>query len=320
MRNLLTAHGAEHRRLRSLVSKAFTARRIEQLRPRIHDTITQLLDELPEHTHDGVVDLRAHYALPLPLAILAELFGLPAELRGVAHECMHTILSPTPESDPPAAYARLREVLVNLVAAKRAHPGDDLVSALIEARDGQHAPLTETEMVDTLGGVLGGGFESTANLIDQGITALCTHPAQLALVQAGQAAWEDVVEETLRRTPPLPYMPLRFAVNPIAVGDTVIERGDAIVACYGAIGTDPTVHGPDAERFDLTRPTRRDHMSFGHGPHVCIGALLARAETTTALQTLFDRYPTAALAVPTTDLEPISLIAHGHRSLPVALG
>lgn len=320
MRNLLTAYGDEHRRLRSLVSRAFTASRIRALAPRVRATCDRLLDEMTNQGGEEVIDIRAAYALPVPLTMISEMFGLPRSLRPMAHECMSDILSPTPGSDPLASYTRLREVLVELVAAKRARPGEDLVSALIAARDGEHPPLTETELVDTLGGVLGGGFETTTSLVDQAITALCSHPDQLALVRSGVAGWDDVVEETLRWAAPLPYMPLRYAVSTLDLGETVIQEGEAIVACYGAAGRDPQVHGPDADAFSVTRPSRRLHMSFGFGPHVCLGALLARMEATKALEALFTRYPRTALAVPVAELEPISLISNGHQTLPITLG
>lgn len=321
MENMLTAHGSEHRRLRALVSKAFTPRRITALGPSVQHTTDELLSALPAATGDtGVVDVREHFARSLPFDTIGRLFGLPASMRDELRACIDVVLAPLPGTDVAGASHRTRELLHELLTSKRAALGDDLTSGLITARDGDNPPLSETELLHTLQLVIAAGFETTVNLIDQGLMALLTHPDQRELVRTGKASWDDVVDETLRWQPAVPHMPLRFAVTDIPLtASTTIRAGEAIVACFGAANRDPDVHGDDADAFDITRPTRRQHFAFGYGVHACIGSVLARLQATTALRTFFTRYPTAQLAVPAEDLQPISLVANGHPNLPIRL-
>lgn len=321
MENMLSAHGSEHRRLRTLVSKAFTPRRISDLGPSVQQTTDALLGALPAAAgDDGVVDVREHFARALPFSTIGRLFGLPTSMHDELRAVIDVVLAPVPGADVAGAAGRTREILHELLIAKRASPGDDLTSALITARDGDNPPLSEVELLHTLQLVIAAGFETTVNLIDQGLTALLTHPQQLELVRTGEATWDDVVEETLRHQPSVPHMPLRFAMVDIPVNaTTTIAAGDAILACFGAANRDPDVHGEDADEFDISRPTRRQHFAFGHGVHACIGSALARMQATTALRTFFERYPDAQLTVPVEELEPISLVANGHQHLPIRL-
>ncbi|MDH6708178.1 hypothetical protein P3T27_004917 [Kitasatospora sp. MAA19] len=193
----------------------------------------------------------------------------------------------------------------------------------VTARDtegeGEAAALTEQELRDTLLLVVSAGYETTVNLIDNGIALLLTHPDQLAEVRAGRARWSDVVEEALRHDAPVAHLPLRYAVEDIRLSDEVtIRRGEAILAAYAAAGRHPCRYGDTGDAFDVTRPVK-DHLAFGHGPHFCLGAPLARMEAETALRRLFERFPDLALA-PGAELAPVaSLISNGHRSLPVLL-
>lgn len=320
MENMLTAHGAEHRRLRTLVSKAFTPRRITELGPSVQQTADELVRALPSAAgNSGVVDVREHYCRLLPFDTISRLFGLPEELRDDLRTSMHTVIAPVPGADIGGAFARTGEILHQLLTTKRAEPGDDLTSALITARDGDNR-LTEQELIDTLRLVIAAGYETTINAIDQGLTALLTHPAQLDLVRTGAATWDDAVDETLRLEPPVPHMPLRFAVEDIPItATTTIRAGEAILASFGAANRSPDVHGDTADEFDITRATRRNHWAFGFGVHACIGSALARLEATTALRTFVEHFPDAQLAVRVDELEPISMVANGHRRLPVRL-
>lgn len=321
MENMLTAYGDEHRRLRRLVSTAFTPRALADLGPSVQRTAGELAAALPAAADaTGVVDLREHYCRVLPFVTIAELFGLPEELRDDLRDSMHIVITAAPDTDIPAAFARTGEILHQLLTAKRRVPGEDLTSALITARDGNAPPLSEQELIDTLRLVIAAGYETTINLIDQAVTAVLTHPGQLALVRTGAATWDDVVDETLRLEPPVPHMPLRFAVEDIPItATTTIRAGEAILASFGAANRSPDVHGADADEFDITRPTRRQHWAFGYGAHACIGSALARMEATTALSTFIGHFPDAQLAAPVDELEPISMVANGHRELPVRL-
>lgn len=316
--NMFTAYGAEHRRLRLLISKGFTARRTEALRPQVERIAADLIDRLA--AGPDVVDVRAGFAYPLPIEVICRLMGVPddarPELRLIVDSLFATTTTP---EEAMANQVRLYEILDDVVAAKRAAPGDDLTSGLIAARDEGDAGLTEEELVDTLILMIAAGHETTVNLLDQAITALLTHPDQLRLVLSGERAWGDVIEETLRWQAPVANLPLRYAVEDIELAGVTIRQGEAILAGYAAAGRDPEVHGDTAGRFDLTRADKT-HLSFGHGVHHCLGAPLARIEAEVALPALFGRFPDLALAVPADELEPVhSFISNGHATLPVRL-
>ncbi|MEV0825186.1 cytochrome P450 family protein [Nonomuraea rubra] len=323
VRNMLTAYGPDHRRLRGLVSSAFTVRRTAALRPRIEAITAELLDELAAVPPGTVTDLRERYAYPLPIRVICELFGVSDEAtREEVRHCADFFFQIGRPDAPDTAdvLARLQAVLRGLVADKRAHPGDDLSSALIAARDEEDAPLEEHELVDTLILFLSAGHETTVNLLDNAISALLAHPDQLALVRAGRVSWDDVVEETLRCQGPIANLPLRFAVEDIDLGDgVVLPAGEPILNCYGAAGRDPLVHGQDAGAFDVTRASK-EHLAFGYGVHRCLGAPLATLEATIALPALFTRFPDMRPAVAPGELLPLeSFISNGHRALPVLL-
>jgi 2-hydroxy-5-methyl-1-naphthoate 7-hydroxylase len=323
VRNMFTAYGPDHRRLRGLIAGAFTARRITALRPRIEAITSDLLDELTDLPPDTPVDLRDRYTYQLPVKVICELFGIGDEATGEeVSRCVDVLfnIGKAPE-ETLAAFPRLRQILRELVADKREHPGDDLSSALIAARDGDTSPLSEEELVDTLALFVSAGHETTVNLLGNAVVAMLTHPDQLARVRSGDVTWEEVIEETLRHQAPVPNLPLRYAVEDIDLSDdgVTLRAGEAILACYGAAGRDPLVHGPDAHRFDVTR-TAKDHLAFGHGVHHCLGAPLARLEAAIALPALFERYPELALSTEPDGLLPLeSFVSNGYRALPARL-
>lgn len=323
-RNMITAYGDEHRRLRKLVAKAFTARRTQALRPRIEAITAALLDEVEAKGQGQPVDLRMELAYALPTQVISELLGVPDRIRDELLGVIGAWMTSQDSPEDTARYAmRGYEILVELIALKRSEPADDLVSALISARDDEAgAGLTEQELVDTVLLMFTAGHETTANLLDQAVYALLSHPEQLELVRSGAAPWEDVIEETLRLEAPFANLPMRYAVEDIEIGDGVtIPKGDAMIISFAASGRDPLVHGEDADRFDVTRATRRDHIGFGHGVHYCVGAPLARLEAEIALPALFERFPGLALAKPADELLPLeSFISNGHQELPVDLG
>jgi cytochrome P450 len=333
VQNMFTAYGTDHKRLRTIVSKAFTARRTAELRPRIEEITAALLDRVAKAGAGGgadghAVDLREEFCYPLPIQVIGELLGLPEELgpelRAVVDSVFHTSADAAEVAD---TYARFYAVLGELVAVKRAEPGDDLTSALIAAREEESGTrLSEQELLDTLMLMISAGHETTVNLLDNAVHALLTHPDQLAHVLGGRASWDDVIEETLRAEAPVASLPLRYAVEDLPLGElggpegSVIRKGEAILAAYAAAGRDPEEHGADAGTFDVTRAVK-DHLAFGYGVHHCLGAPLGRLEARVALPALFARFPGLTLAVPTDELRPVdSFISHGHRSLPVLTG
>ena len=320
--SMFTAYGSEHRRLRALVSGAFTARRSEAMRPRIERIVTGLLDELAATPPGAAADLRAGYAYPIPIQVICELFGVPDALREGMRRCVDTFFATTTTpQDAEANVAQMYGILAELVALKRKEPADDLTSQLIAARaaeeDGAGAQLTESELVDTLLLMVSAGHETTVNLLDNAIHLLLTHPDQLALVRTGQASWNDVIEETLRVQAPVASLPLRYAVEDIQAGDVLIRKGEAILIGYAAAGRDPQVHPDRADEFDLLRRDKK-HLSFGHGVHLCPGAPLARLEAAIALPALFERFP--QLSLMDGDLGHVeSFISNGHPTLPAVL-
>lgn len=321
VQGMTTADGADHRRLRSLMSKAFTARRVEELRPGITALTASLLDRLEGAAVDGVVDLRAHFALPLPMGVICELLGVDKGHHDRLHDLSNRIVSTDiGPAEAMAANREMVEVLSTLAAARAESPGDDLTSALIAAREEDGDRLGPHELIGTLMLTIIAGHETTLNLITNAVRALCAHRDQLALVRSGGATWADVVEETLRWDSPVSYFPFRYPTVDLALGGTVIPKGTPVLAGYSAAGRDTKAHGPDAERFDITRDGSTRHLSLGHGAHYCMGAPLARMEATLALEQLFARFPELDLAVPEAELpRHASFVGNGVDRLPVRL-
>ena len=316
--SMINKDGGDHLRLRRLVARAFTPRRVEALHGRIEEITHRLLDALP--TADGSpVDLKRRFSSALPLEVICELFGVvDLDWRYQLREHFGVLVSSghTPEQIQAAAIGS-KQLLQQLVAAKRNTPGDDLTSALIAARDNDDR-LTEQELVDNLELFLLAGHETTVNLITTAVRALLLHPDQLALVTSGHAGWDAVIHETLRHDSPVRAIYFRFARRDTVIAGVQIPKGDPVLVALASAGRDATAY-PEADTFDITRP-RTPNLAFGHGPHFCIGAPLARAEAGIALPALFQRYPDLRLAVPDNDLvnDP-SLTINGIRSLPLYL-
>lgn len=323
--NMFTAYGSDHRRLRRMVAPAFSARRVAALQGVVEELVAGLIAGLETAAPGETVDLRERFCTPLPILVISHLMGVPADQREGFRTLVDNVFATTLTQEEAAENGvRLYAALDNLIAARRADPGEDMTSLLIAARDdeGDKSSLTETELRDTLLLMLGAGYETTVNLLDQAVTALLTHPEQLAHVREGRAGWGDVVEETLRFEPAVKHLPLRYAVRDVPLPDgQVIAKGDAVLASYAAANRHPDWHGESAESFDVTRSAPGpEHLAFGYGVHFCLGAPLARLEATTALSTLFARFPGLELAVGADELQLIpSLITNGHRTLPVRL-
>ncbi|MFF5438240.1 cytochrome P450 [Streptomyces achromogenes] len=317
-RSMLTADGADHRRLRTLVAQALTPRRVERMRERIAKLTQDLLDALP--TDGRTVDLKSAFAYPLPMYVIADLMGMEETRLPRLKVLFEKFFSTqTPPQEVGATLAELAGIMAETVAAKRAEPGDDLTSALVlAAEDGDR--LTDEEIVSTLQLMVAAGHETTISLIVNAVVNLSTHPGQRALVLSGQVDWSAVVEETLRYSTPTSHVLIRFATEDVPVGDQVIPAGDALIVSYGAIGRDENAHGPTAGTFDLTRETRNRHISFGHGPHVCPGAALSRLEAGIALPALYARFPELDLAVPASELRNKPVVTQNDLfELPVRL-
>lgn len=319
--NMVTADGAEHHRLRRLVTQTLTPARVQALVPRVTEIVTELLDRLPEHAGaDGVVDVREHFAVEVPMQVICELTGVPGEQRARLRELVDSIFrTTTPPDEVVQVQTDIFRLLGDLIALRTAEPGDDLTSALIAARAGDPEALSDEELAGTLWLMLAAGHETTLNLITNAVRALLTHPGQRALVDGGEATWEAVVEETLRWDAPIGNFMARYPLEDLTVEGVTIPAGDAILAPYSGVGRDEAQHGDDASVFDLTR-TQAKNLAFGGGLHVCLGAPLARVEARIALESLFTRHPGLALAVPSAKLTPLeSFFSNGPQTLPVTL-
>lgn len=320
VRNMFTSDGPEHDRLREPVKRAFPPKRVDALRPHITALVHDLLDRLAELAAGGrPVDLKAQFALPLPVKVISELFGVPAANRARLRRLCDTAFDQGPGVDHAAAFAELRAAVADLVAAKRRTPGDDLAGALAVDR---RARLSDAELVDTLVLLIGAGHETTVDLITNAVRALLTHPEQYTLLRARQLGdwrvWTDLVEETLRWASPIAALPLRYTTVPTTICGVTVPARQAVLLCYGAANRDPAYYGPDADTFDVRRSSAA-HLAFGHGRHYCLGAALARLEARIALEQLFGRF-NVALAVPPEELDPLpSLVACGVTALPVTV-
>ncbi|GHF21332.1 cytochrome P450 [Streptomyces spiralis] len=320
--SMFTTDGAEHRRLRTKTAQALTPKRLEGVRGDIERFVAELLDFMAADGADGrVVDLKKLFAQPLPMRVISHLMGVDrSEQPWLAESYKKFFSSLTPHQERMALLAELDVWYHGMVRARKADPGDDLLSALILAEDGGR-PMDEDEVVGNTKALVAAGHETTVGLILHTVRALLTHPDQLRLVLDGKVPWETAIEESLRHEPPATHILMRFATEDIEVGGTVIPKGDGLIVSYRAIGRDTAQHGERSEEFDITRPTPIRHMSFGHGPHICPGAALSRLEASIALPALFERFPGLRAAVP--DEEIRLLPAFGQNDLeafPVLLG
>ncbi|GHA90430.1 cytochrome P450 [Streptomyces termitum] len=318
-RSMLTVDGEEHRRLRTLVAQALTARRVERLRAGIEALTTGLLDRLAERPAGETVDLKAEFAYPLPMNVVGELMGVDA----ADHPRMKALFdkffsTQTPPEEVPQMMADLGALFAGIVAGKKERPGDDLTSALLEASEGGDR-LTTEEITNTLQLMVAAGHETTISLIVNAVVALETHPEQRERVLKGEVPWENAIEETLRWSTPTSHVLIRFAREDIQVGDRVLPKGEALIVSHGAIGRDELQHGETAGDFDVTRTPNR-HIAFGHGPHVCPGAALSRLEASVALPALYARFPGLRLAVPREELRNRPVVTQNDLfDLPVVL-
>jgi cytochrome P450 len=341
--NMLFSYGEHHARLRRMVAAAFTARRTQAMRPRIEEITEALLDRLEALPPGQQVDLRAEFANVLPMRVICELFGVAEESRERLCGLLDLVFgTAVPGAEMAAAQREVFGMLAELVAEKRAHPGDDLTSALIAVRDDEEgtpgsgaARLTEPELLGTLYLMIAAGQETTCTLLTNAVAALCADPDQRAHVRAGRADWADVVEETLRAHGPAAYSPMRFAVEDIDLDGVRIARGEPLLVNFAAAAVDPEAYGgsgedgedgeggeggDDVSAFDLLRPGRREDLVFGYGAHRCLGAPLARLEATTALAALFARFPDLESVLPVEELGRVpSFIVSGYARLPVVL-
>lgn len=305
--------GAGHTRLRRLVSRAFTARRVARLRPRVEEITHRLLDRFA-----APVDLIDALAYPLPITVICELIGVPEADRPAWRTWSTALVTMNPRTLA-GTVREMAEHIRELGRRRRAEPADDLLSELVQARDEDGDPLTDTELVAMVHLLVIAGHETTAHLIANGTVALLTHPGQLALLRRDPDRWPAAINELMRWCGPI-LTRLRYAATDVEFGGVRIRAGEAVQVALVAANFDPREYA-EPDRLDLTRRPRRageGHVGFGHGPHYCLGAALARQEAEVALRALFERFPGLALA----EDEPAWVQTPGMRlmaELPVRL-
>jgi cytochrome P450 len=313
--HMLNSDPPDHERLRKLVNKAFTARRVEQLRPRITAITAQLLDDMSTR-HE--VDLLASFAFPLPITVICELLGVPVADRDEFRTWSATIVSNTVSPEVFEAHATAMTVYFRqMLAARRREPADDLLSALVAARD-EEDRLSEDELLSMAFLLLVAGHETTVNLIASGTLALLLNPGELARLRADPSLLGSAVEELLRYVNPVNNATFRFAGEPMELDGMSIGPDEVVLVSLSGANRDPDRYA-DPDRLDLDRDSG-GHVAFGHGIHYCLGAPLARLEAEIAFRGLLERFGSMTLAVPPDALRwrPSTLI-HGLESLPVRL-
>ncbi|MFD8325476.1 cytochrome P450 family protein [Streptomyces lydicus] len=313
--NMLDADPPHHTRLRKLVAKEFTARRMEALRPRVQQITDELLDAMLA-APDGRADLVEALAFPLPMTVICELIGVPAMDREAFRGWSNELVAPTGEEAAYAATVAMSDYLVGLIEARRKDPGEGLLSDLIRTSDEDGDQLSREELVGTAFLLLVAGHETTVSLLSNGVRALLQHPAQLAALRADFSLLDNAVEEMLRYDGPVETATWRFSSEPVEIGGTLIPAGETILVALASASRDPERYSA-ADDFDITRDAR-GHAAFGHGIHFCLGAPLARLEARVALRSLLERCPDLAL-----DVDPGALtwrtgmLIRGTEQLPV---
>ncbi|MEV6323797.1 cytochrome P450 [Nocardia sp. NPDC051787] len=307
--HMLNTDGAEHRRLRGTINRAFTASRVTALEPRIRQIIRDLVDNLP---CSGDFDLVAHFSAPLPVQVICELFGVPPGERAQLRQWVTTDVS-KPDLVQ-AAQLEMIGYLAELLRRKRSDPGDDLTTALLRCNESNL--LSDGELVGMLWLVIAAGHDTTVHLLSNAVIALCTHPHQLAKALS-EDRWSDVVEETLRYRSPSTTSLFRYPLRDVTIDGVDIPAG-SVVCWTGLAELDPERY-PNADVFDIDHD-HRGTLAFGRGAHVCLGAALARLEGRIALSTLFTRFPRLSLAC---ELDRIpygpQIATGGPTSVPVRL-
>lgn len=320
--SLLVTEPPDHTRYRKLVSRVFTVRAVNELRGRTEQLADELLDALvAEGAEEDPVDLVERYCALLPVTVIAEILGVPVEER---HQVLEFGTEAAPSLDLGLGWRQFRRVegalhqfdawLERHIARVQREPGDNLLSRMVTARvDGRG--LDPVELKSTAGLVLAAGFETTVNLLGNGIALLHEHPDQLALVQEQPDLWANAVDEVLRLDPPV-LLTGRMAAKDTTVAGVRLGRGAVVTAALAGANRDPQVF-EDPHRFDVTRANAADHVSFSAGRHYCLGAALARMEGEIGLRRLFARYPRLRLVDGARRRS--TRILRGYEQLPAVL-
>jgi cytochrome P450 len=316
--NMLNRDGDDHRRLRRLVSKAFTPRIIEQLRPRIQEIADELIDPV---VADGEMELVSTFAFPLPITVIAELLGVPPADRDRFREWSDAMVRPALAAGEMERFGLLMTDFVAYLHAlfeeRRSRPGQDLVSALVAVEDGGDT-LSEAELSSMVALLIVAGHETTVSLIGNAMLALLTHPEQRAQLEGDPSLLPRAVEELIRYDGPVERTLNRWAAVDVELGGRTIRRGESVIVILGAADRD-SARFEDPDTLDPTARRETRHLGFGRGSHFCLGAPLARLEAEIALGTLLRRLSGLRLAISQEELRwrPVPLF-RSLVALPVA--
>jgi cytochrome P450 len=298
--HMLNKDGEDHRRLRRLVTKAFTPRMVEQLRPRIQEIADELIDAVASR---GEMDLVDEFAFPLPITVIAELLGIPVADRDRFRRWTNAIITPalTPEDMAQfgASVDEFVTYLRELFERRRSTPGDDLISALLQVEEGGDT-LSEEELFSMVVLLIIAGHETTVSLIGNAVLALLQHPEQREALESGSTGISHAIDELLRYDGPVERTLNRWAATDVELGGQTIRRGEGVIVILGSADRDPS-RFPDPDVLDFAREDVK-HLAFGRGSHYCLGAPLARLEAEIALTTLLRRLPGLRLAMSAEEL------------------
>lgn len=316
--SLLVTEPPDHTRYRRLVSRVFSARAVERLRERTQQIATDLLDQIDP---SSPVDLVATYCSVLPVTVIAQILGVPDRDR---ERVLRLGAAAAPSLDLGLSWSNFRQVesalrefdqwLGQHIDGLRRQPGDDLLSQLVAAQE-DGVGLTELELRSTAGLVLAAGFETTVNLLGNGIALLAGNPEQRRLLAEREDLWPNAVDEILRVDPPV-LLTARMALADTEIAGVEMRRGSVMVALLAGANRDPLVF-PEPDTLDVARHNARDHLSFSAGRHFCLGAALARMEGEVGLRTLFERFPQPRLE--NGAVRRSTRILRGYERLPVTL-
>ncbi|MEU0374288.1 cytochrome P450 [Streptomyces sp. NPDC006283] len=313
--HMLMSDPPDHTRLRRLVAKEFTPRRIEALAPRIQQIADGLLEEMVAGGNRQA-DLIASFAFPLPMTVICELLGVPELDRDAFRSWSNEMVARTSPEAEALAYQEMPAYLAELIAAKRADPGEDLLSAMIHTVDAGGDRLSPDELIGMSVLLLIAGHETTVNLIGNGMRALFAHPDQLADLRADFGLLDGAIEEMLRYDGPVETCTERLALEDVEMGGVTVPAGSTVLIAMADADRDPE-RFKEPDRFDIRRDAR-GHIAFGHGLHYCLGAPLARLEGRIALRSLLERCPDLALDADAATLRWMpGLLIRGVRELPV---
>ena len=320
LHTIITSDDPDHRRQRQLVAKAFTPKAIARIEARIERLSHKLLDAM--ETQAQPVDLISAYSKPIPVTVIQEILGVPQAQMDMLQDVVDMLISSGSSTLklPKAMLIDIPKVvkfMEKLIAHKRQRPGDDILTHLIHAEE-QGDRLSPDELTSLSMILIIAGYETTVHLITNATLTLINHPDQCAMLREDESLWDGAIEELLRFSGPIHSTKPTYAARDVELGGVLIPKGTMLMPMLGAANIDPTVF-ERPEVFDITRQGPR-HLGFGHGPHVCLGAALARMEARVGLKNLFARFPELTLAIDEKDLVKAQLPAwHRFLSFPVLL-